>query len=227
MKTLLHCTGYASTLNEWEIRYGRWINSVETGPLDFDTILIPDDGSPELPSWDGVAVIDEDDLPDEESQSRGIIYRYQKHLGRQSIYVYPGWYRSFMFAAEYAKKYGYDKVIHIESDAFIISEKLGKFVNEFDQGWISLWCPRHQIPETSIQVIAGKDLEKFYELSKIPYSEVSGRPADPGANQGAPWLPYTVNRDFLGDRWGEGPHPTPRDADYTGQIPMDYDCWWI
>lgn len=227
MKTLIFCTGYAPSLKQWEAIHGRWINAVENSELSVDKILIPDDGSPFLPSWAGVDVIDAV-LPKEEPVTRGVICRHSSNLGRQSVYVYPGWHRSFILAAQYAQKYGYEKIIHVEADAFIISRQLINYINDFDQGWETFWCPRYQLPETAIQVITGLGLQHLYSLIGVPYSQFSGRPADPGYGQGASWLPYTtVNKHFHGDRWGETHQIPPKNADYACQIPVTMHCWWL
>jgi hypothetical protein len=228
MKTLLHCTAYAKTADEWRIKHSRWIQGAETGPLKFDTILIPDDGSPEIPQLDGVTIVDEGTLTDVEPIGNKIVYRFHNNLGRQDLFVYPGWYRSFMFAAVYAKKYGYEKVIHVEADACIISQKLGDYFNNFKHGWEALYCPKWGIPETGIQIISGRYLQSFIDLTSMPYEAVAGHPADPRPHQGASWLPYTMNRSFLGDRWSEYPRDVPAQADYACQIPTDYsNCWWL
>jgi hypothetical protein len=226
MKTLIFCTGFADNLDSWESRYSRWINAVEQSRLEVDTLLIPDDGSPELPDWDGVEVI-QGELPDEEPESRAVIYKHETHLGRPSLYVFPGWHRSFMVAIKYAKKYGYEKVIHLEADAFLISKRVQSYVNNFEDGWEVFWCPKYQLPETSIQLIAGGSLNDYEELSTIPYSEFAGRPPDPNPSQGESWLKFTnINKDFKGDRYGED-GDAPMDSDYTCQTPHDVYCWWL
>ena len=227
MKTLLFCTGYASSLEKWESVHGRWINAVEHSGLSVDKILIPDDGSPFLPEWPGVVVIDAT-LPEIEPDTRGVICRHSSNLGRQAVYVYPGWHRSFMLAAAYAQKYGYNKIIHIEADAFIISPRMIDHMNAYTQGWETFWCPRYQLPETAIQIIAGSALVSLYSLIDVPYSQFAGQPADPGHGQGASWLPYTtVNKNFHGDRWGENRQTPPTNADYACQIPVTMHCWWL
>jgi hypothetical protein len=227
MKTLIFCTGYGKNIEIWETVYSRWINAIESSKLDVDTLLIPDDGSPELPKWNGVDIL-QGTLPEQESNARGVIYSFPDNLGRQAIYVYPGWHRSFMFAVEYAKKYGYEKVIHLEADAFIISERMQQYVNSINDGWVTFWCPRYQLPETSIQVIAGPALDKYYELSKVPYEQFAGKPADPSASQGTSWLKFdTVNKSFKGDRYGEHRGNVPVDADYACQLEPTAPCWWL
>lgn len=225
MKTLVFCTGFALTQLEWEERYANWINRVEDTDLNVDTLLIVDDGSLILPDWPGVDVI-AGSLPDDEPASRGVIYHFPDNLGRLSLYNYPGWYRSFMFAATYARKYNYEKVIHIESDSAVISEQLQQYINSFRKGWEALWCPSHRIPETAIQIIAGSSVNKFVELSKESYSKFVNRPADPGIEQGEPWLPYVVNKRFIGDRWGESGMHIPANADYACQISSEQIARW-
>lgn len=230
MKTLLFCTAWSKNLEGWENLYGRWINAIESGHLDVDKILIPDDGSPEIPEWDGIDYISEGELSDQESESRGVIYRFKENLGRPSIYSHRGWYRSFTFAGMYAKKFNYDKVIHVESDSFVISKRIQDYLNDFNNGWEVFWCRRHQIPETALQVIAGEkwinEYAKFYD---IPFSQFEGRPPDPGVEQGDPWLPYTVNKNFIGDRYGEDELKTkvPFNADYACQIQPATFAWWL
>jgi hypothetical protein len=229
MKTLIFCTGYSKNLEEWEMRYGRWINAVESGNLNVDTILIPDDGSKELPDWEGVTILKED-LPDQEPDSRGIIYSFPDNLGRKDVYVTPGWHRSFMFAMTYAQKYGYEKVIHLESDAFIISPRMEDYINEISNGWETFWCPKWRLPETSIQVIAGNSLNDYLELSLIPYEKFSGKPPDPNPSQGESWLRFThIHKEFKGDRYGENGANSiiPEDADYACQILPHTFCWWL
>lgn len=227
MKTLIFCTAYGKTLDEWETRHSKWINAIESGKLEVDTLLLPDDGSPELPNWDGITVL-KGDLPDQEPDTRGVIYSFPDNLGRQAIYVYPGWYRSFMFAAKYAKKYGYEKVIHLESDAFIISERMQDYINSLNEGWMTFWCPRYQLPETSIQVIAGSALDDYISMADAPYTMFTGKPADPNPSQGTSWLRFNViNQAFTGDRYGENRGQVPMDADYACQIEPTAPCWWL
>jgi hypothetical protein len=230
MKTLLFCTAYANTLERWEDLHSRWINSVESGHLNIDKILIPDDGSPYIPEWEDLAYINESELTDQEPDERAVIYKFKDRLGRPSIYNQVGWYRSFAFAGMYAKKFGYQRVIHLEADAFLISKRIQDYMNNFTDGWESFWCPRHQIPETAIQVIAGENyINEFAKFWDIPYSKFEGQPPDPGIEQGESYLPYKTNRSFIGDRYGEDEINThvPLAADYACQIQPTTFAWWL
>jgi len=235
MKTLIFCTSHSSEESEWSGRYGRWINALENSKLEFDQLLLLDDGSTVLPEWDGVDIIQENQLPNECPTSRGVIYHFENPLGRSTHIVYPGWYRSYMFAAAYAEKYGFEKVIHIESDAFLISDRIQEYVNDLTDGWTTFWCPRHKFPENSIQIIVGGGLKRYIEWNKeqVPYTQYQSIFAEF-------WVPYTyVNKEFKGDRWGEFapgmaavPDPScppgvPKDADFVCQIRPESPCWWL
>jgi hypothetical protein len=229
MKTLIFCTGYAANIQDWDTKYGRWIEAISKSSIVFDKVLIPDDGSPVLPPSDkNLSIIDPLALPQEEPTTQVVIAHYQDNLGRQGVYVYPGWYRSFMFSCIYAKQYNYNKIIHIESDAFILSSRMKQHINQFSEGWETYWCPKYQTPETAIQVIAGSSVEVFCTISNEPYSKFSGIPADPNNSQGSSYLPYSVNKNFVGDRYGENASPVPDSSDYACQIGAGYsDYTWI
>ena len=117
-KTLIFCTAFASTPNAWESRYRRWLRAIRSSQLEYDSILIVDDGSPVLPEWTDIAIGtgEIDQLPAEKI----LLYHFEEHLGRKAIFDFPGWYRSFTFAGRYAHAHGFEKVVHIESDAFLI-----------------------------------------------------------------------------------------------------------
>lgn len=235
MKTFVFCTAYSTTQERWDNYFGRWINALENSNLEYDQLLLIDDGSPVLPEWEGVEVIQENKLPDTPSSSKGVIYHFDEHWGYNGHADYPGWYRSYMFAAEYAKKYGAEKIIHIESDAYLISDRIREYINNLDSGWTTFWCNRHSFAENNIQIIAGSSVQDFIDWHdrKVPYDEYKGTCAEF-------WTPYTnVVKDFKGDRWGEFapgmakvpdpncPPGVPRDADYVCQIREESPCWWL
>jgi hypothetical protein len=243
MKTLLFCTSYSNDMDRWNGLFGRWINAVENTNLEIDQILLIDDGSSILPNWEGVEIVNEGELPDQVPESRGVIYHFNKNLGHNPPMKSddppidsPGWHRSFMFAAEWAEKYGFEKILHIESDAFLISERIQQYVNDLSSGWTTFWCPRHKFPENNIQIIAGSSVQDFidWKNKKEDYDTVyKGRFPEF-------YVPYTnIVKDFYGDRWGEFapgmarvadprcPPGVPRDADFVCQVFEESPCWWL
>jgi hypothetical protein len=227
-KTLVFCTAYTGrTANPWEgwdVRYKRWLRAIRLSELDYDQILIVDDGSPTLPRWPNTAVLTV--LPSGQPTADVVVFHFPDNLGRPAGYDYPGWYRSFTFAADYAKAFGFEKIVHIESDAFLISRRMQLYCNSITNDWVTFMGPRHNYPETGIQVIAGDGLERFYSISALPYSEFRGKPVET-------LLPFTrVESRFVGDRFGEYLSYVPPDADWAMQtyIPSAFSDeyhWWI
>jgi hypothetical protein len=199
LKTLVFCTAYTGRLDKpweaWEVRYKRWLRSIAASDLGYDQILLVDDGSPTLPDWPDTAILSV--LPATQPAKRVVIFHFPENLGRPAGYDYPGWYRSFMFAAEYARTFGFEKIVHIESDAFLITRRIQQYCNDVTNDWVTFMGPRHSYPETGIQIIAGDGLERLHLISSLPYSEYKGRPVET-------LLPFTrVETKFLGDRFGE------------------------
>jgi hypothetical protein len=144
------------------------------------------------------------------------IITFPDHLGRKELFDFPGWWRSFLFS--FRELNGFDKIIHIESDAYIYSGRLFEYIRGLSDGWSVLWCPRHKFPETQIQVICDGQINKIKGFA--PY-EIRHFQADPERN-----LPFThIEKSFKGDRYFEYPQEIPKDADYscqTTEIPSKF-----
>jgi hypothetical protein len=222
MKTLLFCTGYSKTLEVWNTKYKLWLHAVTTGGVRHDHVLIIDDASPNLLEFSNINIIREGQLP--KTYINPTIYTFNKRLGRQTISCYPGWFRSFMFSATYAETYGFEKIVHIEADSFVISNRMGEYINNLTEGWTTFWCPTYNFPEPCIQVIAGASLQDFFTWNnkKIPYlGTYHNKLAED-------YLPFTnIVKDFVGDRWGESNIEPPRNADYATQMQNPNHCWWL
>ena len=212
MRTLVFCTAYAANQDIWQKRYRRWVDAIRAGRLAWDCILLVDDGSPVLPDWDDLS-------PD----GALVLHHFENRLGRHALLDFPGWYRSFCFAAEYAMANGFDKVVHVESDSFLITASVQDYVNSIGDGWVALWCPRHGFAEKAIQVMAGTGLASYAALARRPHDDFAGREFEIQ-------LPFShVERRFKGDRYGEFPAPVPVDADYAVQAHelFDPDYFWF
>ncbi len=215
MKSLLFCTSYAGTAEAWSARYRKWLDFFTRSALERDQILLVDDGSPLLPSWRGVKQLQV--LPERQPSEKTVLFHFENNLGRAGVCNYAGWFRSFAFAATYARKYGFNKVIHVESDCFLYSQRIIEFINGLSSGWTALWCPRWKFPETCIQIICEDQLEAYARLASISYAdELADKPIEF-------MLPFTdVRKDFVGDRYGEYLQWVPEDADYGCQIPEEW-----
>jgi hypothetical protein len=70
-----------------------------------------------------------------------VVVRIAERLGRPGLFDFPDWWHSFMYAADYAGRYDFDKLVHVESDTYLLSPRLHQHVNGLEQGWTAFWCP--------------------------------------------------------------------------------------
>ncbi len=220
MRTLLFCTTWADSADLWRLRYGKWLAHVLHSPLHYAQVLLVDDGSPLRPPIEDLAVLDAERLPADCPAAKIVFARFANRLGRPGALDYPGWWRSFFLAAQYAANYGFDKIIHVESDAFVLSAALSGYLNAIDSGWTALWCPYHGVPETCIQVIGRDQLRACLGIAREPYApRFVGRVAET-------LLPFTqIESCFKGDRYGEYRTDLPLDADWASQVPIGTAVW--
>jgi hypothetical protein len=217
MKTLLFCTAWAGSTEAWNYRYGRWLDAARRLRISIDQILLVDDGSPVPPSLDRVAVYRE--LPRQQPESREILFRFRDNLGRKATCDYPGWWRSFNFAIRYGRRFGFERIVHLESDAYLLSDAIAGYVDGLHSGWTTFWCPRWQIPDSCIQVICSDQLDWFDSIGRNSYDRYRGIPIET-------IFPFThVEAGFKGDRYGEYRTELPLDADYASQVPLSSQIW--
>ena len=195
MKTLLFCTSYATTPEEWNGRYKSWYDYYTSIKLNYDKMLMFDDGSPLMPKF----------------CSSDTIHTFRTHLGKKSVLDYDGWYRSFSTAIRYAKENNFDKIVHCEADAYLLSNNIIDFVNCINSGWHCFWCPRHNMHESALQVICDDQFDSCIEFTNKPYDAYRGKAIDD-------LFPYTkIQTAFKGDRYGEYLTEIPHDAHYSCQ----------
>jgi hypothetical protein len=196
MKSILFCTSFIKDGQAWESRYQRWLDFYKNVPINAVKRIMIDDGSPFLPPAEIIRSV-----PHNENLSsyddENLIVRFNDNLGRQSMSAYPGWWRSFLHSVTVAKNMGVDKIIHIESDAFILSQRLVDFINQTQSGWHVLWAQRYGMPETAIQIICRDQFENLEKLKErfptFDFPDIAER-----------ILPFTsVDRRFKGDRYSE------------------------
>ena len=221
-RVLVFCTSYADDMATWDERYRRWLHAIRSSHLQYDQILIIDDGSPVLPGWAGMQIVSS--AVGVDPAAKLVLHHFGDRLGRRALFDFPGWYRSFCYAATYARHLGFTKVIHIESDTFVISDRLTSYINAAENCWTAFWCGRWSVPETCIQVMAGAALPVFFKQADVPHEAIVGRHYEEQ-------LPFThVEKRFEGDRYGEYLGHVPRTADYVAQVPGGADrtyFWWL
>jgi hypothetical protein len=227
VKTLIFCTSYAPNPKTWRVRHRRWLDAILQSGMAHDQILIVDDGSPYLPDWPELAVVSSADYaaPEAAPEPGGVmIYHFAERLGRPSLYDFPGWHRSFTFAVLYAQAHGFGRVIHIESDAFLLTARLRAYLGGLEDGWVALFCAKYDFPEIAIQAAAGDGLARMAAWAREPYANMVGKSHEK-------LMPYTkVENGFVGDRYGEHLPQIPRNVDYAAQVEIDREpdyYWWM
>lgn len=180
----------------WDSRYKRWFDYYRHSALGTDLVVAIDDASPFTPQSSGISIVDAHTTIPADKSFCGIM-RFPDRLGRASLTVYPGWWRSFLHALNVARMVKADKIIHIESDAYVLSERLMNFINERETGWTCLWSPHFRLPETAIQVICSDQFQQLEYFQNCPQNELDGHFAEK-------ILPFTsIEKSFIGDRYGE------------------------
>jgi hypothetical protein len=196
MKSFIFCTSYIKDREAWTHRYRKWLHYYDKTPIVAEKKIMIDDGSPFAPPREEIEVVHHSADISEKS-SKNLLVRFDENLGRQSLALYPGWWRSFLHSLEIAKNLGAEKIIHIESDAYVLSRRLADFINHVDSGWHVLWAQRYALPETAIQVIC-RDQFPAFEQFKSQSAELVQR------DIAERLLPFTaIGKQFKGDRYSE------------------------
>jgi hypothetical protein len=227
LKTLVFCTAYAATAKVWANRYRRWIDGIDQSILEPDQILIVDDGSPSLPGWPDTQITSSTGLEDAAftpAHSKILLHHFQHRLGRRDVMDFPGWYRSFVYAARYAEMLGFERIVHIESDAFLISPRAQAWFRDFAEGWAALWSTTYAMPESACQIAAGAGLGRLRDFVSQPYENLIGVSHEKSLR-----LTH-IEKSLRGARYGETEIGIPHDADYAAQVHSqreDAYYWWL
>src|SRR4029077_12182860 len=128
---------------------------------------------------------------------RATIFRFPQRLGRPSMLNYPGWYRSFTFSVEIARRFAFKKIVHVESDAFILTRKAMSYIDGLSSGWTAFWYPDEAFAETCIQVVCEDRFASLNRFRVTPYqTQYTGKLIEL-------YLPFTrVERGIHGSRYG-------------------------
>ncbi len=215
MRTLLFCTSWSDSQQRWRESYCRWLDyyTADSGPIAYDHILLIDDASPILPEDSRVQVIHEGVWPG--ALPKIAIYRFAQRLGRSAKFVYPGWWRSYFCSLDFAQRYSFQKIVHVEYDAFVFSRRLADHINALAADWTSLWCPHYTCPETCIQVICEDQYHEVAAVRAGSLGELAGLAAELV-------LPFSnIETQWVGDRYGNYRDDIPAGVDYACQVRAD------
>jgi hypothetical protein len=214
--SFIFCTSFMQRRrpNRTAARWTKWLEYYEPRLALFGAsrLFLIDDATPRRLIPPGIAVVDAEAPLPRELPEGAVMFRFSRRLGRQSIARFPGWWRSFSFSGEVARRYHFTKIIHLESDAFVVSLRLARHLRGLSAGWTALWCRRWNFPEPAIQVVCRDQFRRLNQVWKSPERCWFG---EEFAEHRLPFS--TVNKDFRGDRYGEYLAEYPRSADYVCQ----------
>lgn len=197
MKTLLFCTAY---FNENLDRYIDWINYNSKIFPEYDILLVHD------------GPINKNDLDLIISSCENInednFISFENKLPRQD-HIFPGWWRSFITATKYYGILNYEKIVHIESDAYVLSERMINWIKNKNDSWSVPISRKYGFSESAIQIICE---DSFDSIKNLPDDFDFHCIVEM-------FLPFKYHAtNFVGDRYGE-----------TGQLPsykIDFVCQW-
>lgn len=194
MRSVFFCTSYIANTDAWNGRYKRCLDFHRKINFGDACFIMIDDASPFCPPrHEAIVARPGEALPN----NFPAIIRFDNRLGRSSLLSYPGWWRSFLHSVDLARSIGAKKIIHVESDAFIISQRMRDYINNLESGWTTFWAASYNFPETAIQVICEDQFDALASFKDKPTAELEGKFAEE-------LLPFTcVNREMVGDRYSE------------------------
>lgn len=213
--TLVFCTSYMRDQAEWDLRYTRWLEH-HRKVFPEEPLVMIDDGSEFLPDEPGISI--NTDMENFQVGNRASIFHFPDRVGRLAMHNFPGWFRSFTYSIIIAKKLNLKKIVHIESDAFILSKPALMHINSTSSGWIAFWCPRWRIPESAFQIICE---DNFVSLEQVRTTSFTDRYANRIMEKA---LPFTlVDKSLCGNRYNELRNKVPSYADFAAQVNPDME----
>ena len=209
--TLLFCTSFCGDAAAWHGRQRRWLDHHLALPLEHDAVFIIDDASPYVPADPDVRVLDA--LPSAlPAGPQAYFYRFATREGRIGLTGHRGWWRSFLFSLEIARAYGFERIVHVESDAFLLTRRIVDRINATAEGWTAFWCPQYGVPEPALQVIARDQFDAMAAVGARGLDALTEALAELT-------IPFTrIERGFAGNRYGESRGRIPGYADYACQV---------
>jgi hypothetical protein len=222
MKTCLFAPCYLDGLDpaksERLDRVKRWINYhwAIRDKLGFDRIFLSDDCSDwvKVASLGGTILNEKLEVIQRQDDFLTVV-RYEPHLSGGGQWNYSYCWKALYVMRDLMKKYGYEKAITIDTDGFVLTERLASYVRGLDEGWTAFWVRTYSFPTAEFHVLCPSGMYQFEEFLIPHYMAHQGKYMEMA-------LPFTrVERGFNCDRWGEGRHPQKPDMDFYSQAPVN------
>jgi hypothetical protein len=126
---------------------------------------------------------------------------------------YPWCWRALWECRDLSKVF--TKIITIDTDGFILTDRLASFVRETDTGWYAFNIPRWNFPSAEFHVLNQDAFPHFWNYTSKPWEDQVGKLMERE-------LPFTrVVTDFKVNRWREVEGGMPADADFASNVSGD------
>lgn len=183
------------------IRYVKYYSAIQS-EIGFDDIIFADNAS----SYDSMRAF---------KDAVGLkypvqIHKFHQHLARGGTFNMPYVWRALHHIRDLIAE-GYQKIICIDSDAFVLTKKLANHIRDTNTGWEALWCAKYGFPEAACHWISEDQFSFFLGYTSVPWERMNNLVMENS-------LPFTkVNKDFVSDRFGENFCEQTEIMDFYGQ----------
>ena len=142
------------------------------------------------------------------------IVRALKNYPRGTNNDYPYYWRWVYFFQTLFDVFEYDKVLAIDNDFFMLSDRMKDWAFGVDSGWSSVWDSTHNWPEPAFQIVTRCRAYLDF-VNEKPFIERNNSPEAMERE-----LPFTfVQKAFHGGRFSERGLPSiPDGADYAANV---------
>lgn len=144
------------------------------------------------------------------------LMRFDERLERgPGPFDYPYCWRA-LWAYRELINFGVKKIITIDSDGFVLSNRMAKYIRECNTGWVSFHCESLNRPESSIHVLNVDTFSVYHSFTLgASWQSMVGLMMEQE-------LPFThVETQFRCSRFGEHGAPAQDSTmDYYGQTPL-------
>lgn len=145
------------------------------------------------------------------------VTRFGEFLDRKSHLDYPYWWRAMRQAAVELTDGRFDKIIHIDTDVFIMKPEVIDYINNTNTGWVSFKDHFHGFPESTFFFVNKDSFGLFKDEMLKPISDRTGLVAED-------ILPFThVETKFYGGRFSERDQLPDATMYYYCQCPNEVD----
>lgn len=144
------------------------------------------------------------------------VYRYGQHLPRGGKTKMPYAWRAFHFLNQLIEK-GYEKIICIDSDGFILTKRLADYVRGFNTGWTAFFDEVHKFPTAEFHILNKDSFDRVLGFNAVPWTLKDGMLMEHT-------LPFKeINKDFKVGRFGEWKWKQDDSTDFYGQASLDIE----